>query len=669
LTVYTPDALNRIWNTTVYYAADLTTNVQTQIFLDAAGNTANTLRIGTDGAGSSTVATLPVRAYDQSGRVVLEQNALGGVTTTVIGSTATGGREVITTYPDGGTRIEDYYCDGRPSKTTGTAVKPVQYGYGLDPASGELYTTVTNLDTAGNPTPEWVGTRTDFQGRDHLTLYPDNASSQQYYQANGQLWMTSDPDGVLTVYTYNDRGEVEDTMTGLATAPATPPAGPITSGDHRITQVDSAVGSYTEGAATYPAMVTTNVEYTTSNSPATLITSESFASLDGLRQWTVAFPGTTFSQVMKSVTQYGPGGVRTVTTTRPDNTVQVSTYSHGRPVTTVSYDANGVQIGGTSVQYNQQGLMGASVDARNGTTTFVYNHADQATTNTTPAPAIGQAPQVTTTVYDLMGRSLQVTAPDGAVGYARYYPNGLTRLTWGARTYPSGYTYDAQGRPSQLFTWQAFTAPAPANPAPAFPGGAETTAWNYDPLRGWLLNKRYPDHTGPDYTYTAGGRLRSRLWARSVPGAPGTRLTTTYHYDFDAGYNNAGYQAGYLAATSYNDFTTPGLTFTYDRLGRQQTIVQGGALKEAEFDLVVLAVGVQPNLDTKSLFGDNDLQHDAYFYVEEIDEDLNPGETSIPGVFVAGAASGAKDIPESILHAGAAVAQAAAYVEAMKVGV
>ena len=101
---------------------------------------------------------------------------------------------------------------------------------------------------------------------------------------------------------------------------------------------------------------------------------------------------------------------------------------------------------------------------------------------------------------------------------------------------------------------------------------------------------------------------------------------------------------------------------------RYEDIVQDGALKEAEFDLVVLAVGVQPNLDTRSLFGDDGLQHDAYFYVEEIDEDLNPGETSIPGVFVAGAASGAKDIPESILHAGAAVAQAAAYLETMKVG-
>ena len=50
-------------------------------------------------------------------------------------------------------------------------------------------------------------------------------------------------------------------------------------------------------------------------------------------------------------------------------------------------------------------------------------------------------------------------------------------------------------------------------------------------------------------------------------------------------------------------------------------------------------------------------------YVDEIDEDVNPGRTSIPGVFVAGAASGAKDIPESILHAGAAVAQAAAHLE------
>jgi heterodisulfide reductase subunit A len=47
---------------------------------------------------------------------------------------------------------------------------------------------------------------------------------------------------------------------------------------------------------------------------------------------------------------------------------------------------------------------------------------------------------------------------------------------------------------------------------------------------------------------------------------------------------------------------------------------------------------------------------------------LNPGATSIPGVFVAGTVSGPRDIPESILHAGAAAAQAAAYLERAVVG-
>jgi len=42
---------------------------------------------------------------------------------------------------------------------------------------------------------------------------------------------------------------------------------------------------------------------------------------------------------------------------------------------------------------------------------------------------------------------------------------------------------------------------------------------------------------------------------------------------------------------------------------------------------------------------------------------MDPGRTNLPGVFVAGSASGVKDIPDSILHAGAAVAQAAAHIE------
>jgi heterodisulfide reductase subunit A len=96
---------------------------------------------------------------------------------------------------------------------------------------------------------------------------------------------------------------------------------------------------------------------------------------------------------------------------------------------------------------------------------------------------------------------------------------------------------------------------------------------------------------------------------------------------------------------------------------RYEDVDNGGHIAEAEYDLVVLAVGVRPNLDTQALFTGDELRLDEFDYVDEPEEDVNPGATSIPGVFVAGAASGAKDIPESILHAGAAVAQAAAWLE------
>jgi heterodisulfide reductase subunit A-like polyferredoxin len=100
-----------------------------------------------------------------------------------------------------------------------------------------------------------------------------------------------------------------------------------------------------------------------------------------------------------------------------------------------------------------------------------------------------------------------------------------------------------------------------------------------------------------------------------------------------------------------------------DLVLRYEDIEHGGGIAESEYDLVVLAVGVQPNRDAEQLFEVGELSLDEWNYVAEPEEDLNPGATSIQGVFVAGAASGAKDITDSILHAGAAAAQVAAHLE------
>lgn len=93
-----------------------------------------------------------------------------------------------------------------------------------------------------------------------------------------------------------------------------------------------------------------------------------------------------------------------------------------------------------------------------------------------------------------------------------------------------------------------------------------------------------------------------------------------------------------------------------------------GGLKHMEHDLVVLSTGFSPNIDYVYMFKNGKLALDPYAYVQEIDEDINPGKTSINGVFVAGAASAPRDIPDSILHSGAAAAQTAAYIERMRTG-
>ena len=99
---------------------------------------------------------------------------------------------------------------------------------------------------------------------------------------------------------------------------------------------------------------------------------------------------------------------------------------------------------------------------------------------------------------------------------------------------------------------------------------------------------------------------------------------------------------------------------------RYEDVENGGQIVEAEYDLVVLAIGIQPNRDVERLFSNVQLGLDEFHYVAEPSEDLNPGRTDVPGVFVAGTASGAKDIVDSILHAGAAVAQVAAHLEQVK---
>lgn len=155
-----------------------------------------------------------------------------------------------------------------------------------------------------------------------------------------------------------------------------------------------------------------------------------------------------------------------------------------------------------------------------------------------------------------------------------------------------------------------------------------------------------------------------------IMGAVALADITIYYIDVRA--FGKGYEEFYQQAKAMGVYFVKGKVARMDETENgnlnlyYEDFANQGKLAKAEHDLVVLSVGLLPNLEALNLFKDGELEADDYDYIKEVDEDINPGKTSVEGVFVAGSASAAMDIPDTILHAGATAAQAAAYVERFK---
>ncbi len=129
----------------------------------------------------------------------------------------------------------------------------------------------------------------------------------------------------------------------------------------------------------------------------------------------------------------------------------------------------------------------------------------------------------------------------------------------------------------------------------------------------------------------------------------------------------------------YEQSRAMGIEFVKGKVARIQALENGnlalhyedmlgeGGLKIREHDLVVLTVGFLPDPAVFDLYKGK-LEPDDFGYVREIDPIAEPARTNIDGLFVAGSALGAMDIPDTVLHSGAAAAQAAVYLEKTRGG-
>jgi RHS repeat-associated protein len=534
VTTYSYDVLRRqVASKVVRGSSGITmTNI-----LDGAGRTLVSQRIGTDGF----AMTLNKNGYDYLGNLCWNTNAYGGVTS--YSNVVVNGQLCITNVnPDGGIRVEVHYSDGRLLTVTNSAIAPAIYQYGVEVDTGIStnveYTLLIRSDGAGG-TNEWVKTYVDGIGRQYKSIYSGSTSNPvdvSFYNGSGQLSQRVDPDGVTKLYGYNAKGERAYEAVDLNRN-----TNMDFTGSDRITFRTNDV------VANHGTVVNRTQTYAWSaNSIGTSnLISTIEISTNGLWSWTTLWNNGA-GIVSQTALAYSVGGNRVLTNTSANNSYVVNAYQYGLLTSQTKYDANGQQIGQLTYSYDAQGRQASVADVRTGPTTYTYNSGDSVSTALTPSPGL-----LTQYFYDSMGRQFASILSDGTAMTNAFYPTSLPKLTYGSRTYAAGYSYDAQGRTKTMTNWSNFSTLA----------GARVTTWNYEFYRGLLSSKTYDGAVqGPAYGYTGAGRLATRLWARGTNSA--------YSYNV----------AGDLASVTYNDATTPTVSYGYDRRGRQNAITNGSAI-------------------------------------------------------------------------------------------
>ena len=522
LTEYAYDALDRLLTTKRL-------GITISNVYDAAGNLLETRRLGASGS----PIKLHTATHDLAGRRKTTADAVGN-TTSISYSFDAFGRFVTTTiYPNTGIRLQYENKDGTLAEIAGTAAVGMAHEYDIEAQDGFHRPYVKQIQV---PTTHWTKTYMDPAGRNYKTVHASASGpypyQQSFFDSKGQLTRQIDFGLVTNLYVYNAFGEV-----GIAAIDFDGNGvWNVTSMD-RITRNDAI---FTNDNGLHVRRILTTI-WPSNNVNASAISAITQVSSNGLLTWNVSFGLTSRVGVA-----FAGGGYRYVTNTAPDNSRRLETFQNGRLVSVNSFASDGASLGGETYAYDGHGRQTTTTDIRTGTvTTRLYDNADRVVTNKVESP--GLLAQLTVNYYDNMGRVWRTLLPDGGNVTNEYTLRGELNKSYGTRTYPVEYGYDAQGRMTNMTTWRDFSGNS----------GKAATTWTYDGYRGFLISKRYADNTGPNYSYDAAGRLLTRQWARGI--------TTSYSYT----------PASDLKGVNYSD-TTADVTYTHDRLGRPTTITQGG---------------------------------------------------------------------------------------------
>ena len=500
-------------------------------------------------------------AYDAAGRMLREERQAGGLSQItsntydladrLLGKTDSAGlvtacaysespKQVQETLPGGATRVTEQFADGRLASVTGTAQTPMYYDYGVNEDGTQW--TVEYKGSSGSPC--WTKTTTDLLGRTIRVEKPGfngSETNEYFYNSKGQLIRQSTAGGPQSLFAYDELGnQIQSGLDINANGELD------LAGTDRISETDTSYAYYSSDWW----KETVNRIYATDNNSTAITNAITRQRLTGFAANTIAETvsvdaygnQTTASTVLdrsaKKVTQTTtlPDSSSNVVTVMVNGLVQSQTSKSGI-TTTYGYDSLGrrnsvtdARLGNSVTHYDSHGWVDYVEDAAGNQTTFTYDSAT--------------------------GRKVSQIDAMSNTTYMSYSAFGQLEKTWGSGAYPVSYNYDAYGRMTAMSTYRGGSDWSSAS-WPANPGTADTTTWMYNEATGLLTNKQDAAGQSVTYTYATGGKLASRTWSRLVGGA---QCAATYSYN----------DAGDLSELNYSD-STPDVSFTYDRLGRQKT--------------------------------------------------------------------------------------------------
>ncbi len=553
----------RILNGIDQVISETTRGVTVSRTYDAWGNISAAAQIA---PGASAIRT--AWSHDPAGRLVCATDALGHETTYQYGVNAGGGELVTTIYPDGGSRVDAVYRDGRPHMVSGTAVPPVCWDYGVD-GSGAY-----SIEYKGGNTnvAQWTRSCFDMLGRVSHTVTAGGYTNRFAYDLYGRE-VCQDDGFAMRLTEYNDAGEAFRTAIDMNRNGVIDLDGPD--------RVQEAASAYTnwDGRLVHASTVRAYCE-SGSDTPTTV--AQSYTALDGTEAWSVSFGRTN-----RQITALDPACVsRRETRILPDGTSRVSLYTNNLLMVQAGVDCDGNVISTREYNYDSLGrlieMREPAAGGRIRTNAYSYDPSGSMTCHVVRC---GEQVEVTRFEYDPMGRLLATVFPDGGRVEQTYTVRGELLAQSGARTYPVAYTYTDRGQTATLSTYRNGVT-----------GAADVTTWEYDAATGMLVSKRYADGSRVSYDYEVNGAVRTRSWARGVEtryayDAAGAVTNLTYsdgtaavRYEWDRqGRNTAVVDAwgrlemtyspdGRLLTTTRPDDPRSGIHYTFDPLGRVATI-------------------------------------------------------------------------------------------------